>query len=95
MGNDRLSERSLIIVTAIVWTALAASGIVAVIKTGVAGIVFLFIIFMVAVPAWAHVVREREKGVSSTELEKRLAELSSKISELSAKIDELKKAMEE
>ena len=95
MSNDRLSERGLIIITAIVWIALAVSSTVMVMKTGVVSIPFLFIVFMIAVPAWAHVVREREKGVSSTELEKRLAELSSKISELSAKIDELKKAMEE
>ena len=52
---------------------------------------------MIAVPVWAAVLlsRQRRKGISDIELEKRLAELSSKISELSTKIDELKKAMEE
>ena len=93
--SSGLSERGLIIVTAIVWTAIAVSSAFIVIYTRTAGVIFAFVILAAAILAWARVLRERGKGISDTELEKRLAELSSKISELSAKIDELKKAIEE
>ena len=93
--SSGLSERGLIIITAIVWTAIAISSAFIVIYTRTTGVIFAFAILAAAILAWARVLREREKGMNSTELEKRLAELSSKISELSTKIDELKKAMEE
>ncbi|GAB6944480.1 hypothetical protein [Vulcanisaeta sp. JCM 14467] len=95
MSNGRLSERGLIIITAIVWTAIAVSSIVLVLKVGASSTPYLLMLFIIAVPIWAGVIKQRGKGISDTELENKLAELSSKISELSAKIDELKKAMEE
>ena len=93
--SSRLSEKGLIIITAIVWAAIAISSAFIVVYTGTTGVVFASTILAAAILAWARVLREREKGMSSTELEKSLAELSSKISELSTKINELKKAMKE
>ena len=92
--SSGLSERGLMIITAIVWAAIAISSAFMVVYTHTTGVVFAFIVFIVAISAWAKVLRERG-AERSTELEKMINELNSKISELSAKIDELKKAMEE
>jgi len=95
--SSNLSERGLIIVTAIVWAALAVVGALVVMYTGIDGVVFDFIVFIIAISVWARVIklmawRSVEAGGN---LEKQLSELSSRISELNAKIDELKKAIEE
>jgi membrane protein implicated in regulation of membrane protease activity len=83
-----INKREFLLITAIVWTALTIVSVVMIMYTGVDGVIFTFIVFIVTVLAWARVIRTRD----STDL---LVELNSKISELSAKIDELKKAMEE
>ncbi|BDR91528.1 hypothetical protein [Vulcanisaeta souniana] len=91
--SNGLSERGLIIVSAIVWFAIAASIAFIVAYAGIDGIPFAFVVLIVAIPVWARVIRERNKA--GADLERQITELSNRISELSAKIEELKKAMEE
>ncbi|MGC8974506.1 MAG: hypothetical protein ACP5KY_09975 [Thermoproteus sp.] len=90
--SGSLSERGLIVVTALVWITLAVVGIFAVAYTGINGLVFMFVVYIVAVASWSRVVKESRPG---GDLERQLSELANKISELSAKIDELRKVIEE
>lgn len=91
--SNGLSERGLIIVTAIVWAAIAVSISFIVAYTGIDGIPFAFVVLIIAIPVWARVIRERNRP--STDLERQITELSNRISELNTKMDELKRAMEE
>ncbi|WP_292320434.1 hypothetical protein [Caldisphaera sp.] len=80
--SSSLSERGFITVTAIVWAALAVVGTFAIIYTGISGVVFSFVMFVVAVPSWVRTVREREGH--NDDLEKRLGDLANRMSELSS-----------
>ena len=81
MSSDRLSERGLIIVTAIVWIAIAVSSIALVLKAGSSSAGYILTLYMIAVLVWAAVLlfRQKRKGISDIELEKRSVELSNKI----------------
>ena len=94
--SSSLSERGLITVTAIVWATIAVAVAFMVAYTGIDGVVFAFVVLIVAVGVWARVIRERNwMPAKNIDLENQINELSSRISELSAKVDELKRAMEE
>mgnify|MGYP001773413267 CR=1 FL=1 len=55
-----MSEKGLIIITAIVWAAIAISSAFIVVYTGTTGVVFAFTILAAAILAWARVLREGE-----------------------------------
>ncbi|WP_054853243.1 hypothetical protein [Vulcanisaeta distributa] len=59
--SNGLSERGLIIVTAIVWAAIAVSIAFIVAYAGIDGIPFAFVVLIIAIPVWARVIRERNR----------------------------------
>jgi uncharacterized membrane protein len=83
-------DKNLIILSLITWAAVAASVIAMVIYTGIAGVVFAFVVLVVAVGSWSKTVRDyNQKNKNQDD------ELSSNIKELIKEIQELKKSLED
>jgi membrane protein implicated in regulation of membrane protease activity len=83
-------DKNLIIISLITWVAVAASVIAMVIYTGIPGVVFAFIVMVVAVGSWSKTVRDYNQ-----KNKKQDDELTGEIKELIKEIQELKKSLEE
>ncbi|MGC8557957.1 MAG: hypothetical protein ACP5NC_03060 [Nitrososphaeria archaeon] len=83
-------DKNLIIISLITWIAVAASVIAMVIYTGITGVVFAFVVLVVAVGSWSKTVRDYNQ-----KNKKQDDELSVEIKELIKEIQELKKSLEE
>jgi membrane protein implicated in regulation of membrane protease activity len=83
-------DKNLIILSLITWVAVAASVIAMVIYTGIPGVVFAFVVLVVAVGSWSKTVRDYNQ-----KNKKQDDELTGEIKELIKEIQELKKSLEE
>ncbi|MCL4343875.1 MAG: hypothetical protein JRM84_02695 [Nitrososphaerota archaeon] len=83
--------RDMLFLSLVVWIAVAASVIAMVVYTGVTGVVFAFIVLVVAVTSWSRVVRDSNRKSN----EHGNDELLNEIKELTQEIKELKKSLEE
>ncbi|KUO92569.1 MAG: hypothetical protein RXR16_03315 [Thermocladium sp.] len=91
MNNSKYNA-SFIIITAIVWAAVTISVVAMAIYAGVTGIVFAFVVLIVAVTSWSRVVRE--KGRTEPDVDKAIDALNKQIQLLSDKIEELRKELQ-
>lgn len=90
--NNSKYDASFIIITAIVWAAVTISVVAMAIYAGVTGIVFAFVVLIVAVASWSRVVRE--KGRTEPDVDKAIDALNKQIQLLSDKIEELRKELQ-
>ncbi len=90
--NNSKYDTSFIIITAIVWAAVTISVVAMAIYAGVTGIVFAFVVIIVAVTSWSRVVREKEHA--KPDVDKAIDELNKQIQLLSDKIEELRKELQ-
>jgi uncharacterized protein YoxC len=90
--NNSKYDASFIIITAIVWAAVTISVVAMAIYAGVTGIVFAFVVLIVAVTSWSRVVRE--KGRTEPDVDKAIDALNKQIQLLSDKIEELRKELQ-
>ena len=93
--NERKTDITLIVVTACVFAAIAASTIYMVITAGVSGAVFAFIVLIVAISAWSKVIRERQETLQHSRLDDEIRELRRNLNEVTRKLDEIQKILEE
>ncbi|MGC8600689.1 MAG: hypothetical protein ACP5LX_06535 [Nitrososphaeria archaeon] len=83
-------SKEILIISLIVWVAVAASTISMVVFAGITGVVFAFVVLIVAVGAWTRMLRElNQKSAKQDE------ELLNEIKDLKKEIQELKKSLEE
>ncbi|MDG6930523.1 MAG: hypothetical protein JRN10_04700 [Nitrososphaerota archaeon] len=83
--------RDMLLLSLVVWIAVAASVIAMVVYTGVTGVVFAFIVLVVAVTSWSRVVKDSNRKSSERDND----ELLNEIKELTQEIKELKKSLDE
>ncbi|MGC8661844.1 MAG: hypothetical protein ACP5TZ_05015 [Nitrososphaeria archaeon] len=88
--SESSTNKNLIILSLIVWVAVAASSIAMVIYTGIQGVVFAFIVIVVAISVWSRTLRDLNQKNSRHD-----DELVNEIRELTKEIQELKKSLEE
>lgn len=83
-------DKNLIILSLITWASVATSVIAMVIYTGIPGVVFAFVVLVVAVGSWSKTIRDyNQKNKEQDD------ELSVEIKELIKEIKELKKSLED
>ena len=93
--SERKIDITLIIVTAFVFAATAVSTIYMVIIARVTGVVFAFIVLIVAISAWSKVIRERQETMQHSRLDSEIRELRRDLNEVTKKLEEIKKILEE
>lgn len=89
MSENKI-DKNMLALSLVVWIAVAISVIFMVVYTGISGVVFAFIVLVVAVGSWSSVIRKYNINSSSQE-----SELANQIKELTKEIQELKKELEE
>ena len=93
--NEQKTDITLIIITICIFAAIAISTIYMVVKAGVSGAVFAFVVLIVAVSVWSKVIRERQETIRHSRLDEEIRELRKDLNTITRKLDEIKKILEE
>lgn len=84
--------------TIIVWAVVGISVVAMVMFTGIPGIVFSFIVLIVAVTSWSRIIRSKEASSQLgkvSDVRQSIEELSKQIQMLNERIKELEKELQE
>ena len=90
MSENKI-DKNMLALSIVVWAAVALAAVYMVVYTGDTGVVFAFIVLVVAIGSWNRVLRDYYGKKNKVE-EDQLAE---QIKELTKEIQELRKELEE
>lgn len=95
MSNAKPTDTGLIVSTIVVWVAVTVGAVAMVMYTGISGVVFAFIVFVVGLGVWGQVLRGRHRSQGAENIDQTLVEIRSQLTALNEKVDNLRKTLEE
>jgi len=94
MSTEKRTDTNLIVSTVVVWVAVTVGAVAMVVYTGISGVVFSFVVYVVGLGIWGRVLRDRRyQGAGNNE--QAFTELRSQLASLNEKVDSLRKTLEE